>query len=419
MSPQELLDCIGAEDAGVLGGRRQSAHRLVDDRGTEGSDLIAAFPGHPLGERGAGGDRGGAAANFVSHFHRDSAFETGGEAQDVAAGRIGNFDGHGRGRELSHVARILKVIDQTFGIHARVCSNIGMVQVVAGILERDGRILICRRTPAQQHPLKWEFPGGKVEAGESPTAALARELEEELGIRAAASEEIARYEYEYPGKKPILLMFLRVTDFTGEPRNRIFHEMRWEPVECLGSFDFVEGDRRFLRILGSMATAIKMVEPAENEFLASLEAKSKKPSPFFRGMAHRPEVLKNFVPLYGAVMGPGTVERRVKELVYLTCSYANECAFCTWSHVAGGKKAGISDDEMRALQTEQDHGFSEPERAAIRYARELTRNAVADEERSALFDHFNDEQVVELTLVASMANFTNRFNNGLGIQPEE
>ena len=58
-----------------------------------------------------------------------------------------------------------------------------------------------------------------------------------------------------------------------------------------------------------MPTAIKMVEPAQNEFLAGLEAKSKKSSPFFRAMAHRPEALKNFVPFYGAVMGPGAVER--------------------------------------------------------------------------------------------------------------
>jgi len=162
-----------------------------------------------------------------------------------------------------------------------------------------------------------------------------------------------------------------------------------------------------------------MVEPAENEFLANLEAKTKKPSPFFRAMAHRPEVLKSFVPLYGAIMGQGAVDRRIKELVYLTCSYANECAFCTAAHVAGGKKAGITDDELRALQTEQDHGFAANERAAILYARELTQSAAGDESRDTLFEHFNDEQVVEITLVAAMANFTNRFNNGLTILPEE
>jgi uncharacterized peroxidase-related enzyme len=166
-------------------------------------------------------------------------------------------------------------------------------------------------------------------------------------------------------------------------------------------------------------TTIKMVDPAQNEFLTSLEAKSKRPSHFFRTMANRPEVLKNFVPLYGAIVGPGSVERRTKELVYLTCSYANECAYCTAHHMASGKKAGITAEEMQAIQTEQDHGFSQPERAAIQYARELTRTADAGDTRTALLEHFNDEQVVEITLVAAMANFTNRFNNGLGIQPEE
>ena len=162
-----------------------------------------------------------------------------------------------------------------------------------------------------------------------------------------------------------------------------------------------------------------MVEPAENEFLAGLEAKSKKSSPFFRAMANRPDVLKTFVPFYGAVVGPGSVDRRIKELVYLTCSYANECAFCTAAHVGSGKKAGITDDEMRALQTEQYHGFAPPERAAIEYALELTQSAAGEDTRNALFEHFNDEQVVEITLVAAMANFTNRFNNGLSVMPEE
>jgi len=101
-----------------------------------------------------------------------------------------------------------------------------MLQVVAAILEREGRILICRRTAQQSHPLKWEFPGGKVEPGETPDAALARELEEELAVSGAAGEEITRYEYCYPGKDPIELIFLRVTQFSGEPRNLIFHEVR-------------------------------------------------------------------------------------------------------------------------------------------------------------------------------------------------
>ena len=168
-----------------------------------------------------------------------------------------------------------------------------------------------------------------------------------------------------------------------------------------------------------MSPAVKPVEPAQNDYLAELEKKSGRPNHFFRTMAHRPEVLKRFVPLYAAVTGPGAVDRRTKELVYLAVSYANECPYCTAAHVASGKKAGITEEEMHAVQVEQDHGFTEPERAAIQYARELTRTAEADDTRDALLEHFSNEQIVEITLVAAMANFTNRFNNGLQLQPEE
>jgi uncharacterized peroxidase-related enzyme len=168
-----------------------------------------------------------------------------------------------------------------------------------------------------------------------------------------------------------------------------------------------------------MAAAVKPVDPSTNEFLAGLEAKSKKPSPFFRTMAHNAKALEQFVPFYTAVTGPGEADRRTKELVYLTCSFANRCAFCTAAHMASGRKAGVTEEEMRALQAGEDQGFSEAERAAIRYARELTQTATAADSRAALLEHFNDRQVVEITLVAAMANFTNRFNNGLVVLPEE
>jgi uncharacterized peroxidase-related enzyme len=167
-----------------------------------------------------------------------------------------------------------------------------------------------------------------------------------------------------------------------------------------------------------MATAIKMIDPQQDEFLASLETRAKRANHFFRTMANRPEVLKTFIPLYAAIVGPGSVERRVKELVYLTCSLTNHCAYCSAAHTASSKKAGITEDEVHAIQTEQDASFSAPERAVIRYARELTRAADAPKSRDELFAHFNHEQIVEITLVAAMANFTNRFNNGLMLQPE-
>jgi 8-oxo-dGTP diphosphatase len=122
-----------------------------------------------------------------------------------------------------------------------------MRQVVAAVIEREGRILICRRKADQPHPLKWEFPGGKVEPDEAPEQALTRELEEELGIRAAVGREITRYRFAYPAKSPIEPIFYRIRSYMGEPENRIFQEMRWEPPAGLTRFDFLEGDIEFIR----------------------------------------------------------------------------------------------------------------------------------------------------------------------------
>ena len=126
-----------------------------------------------------------------------------------------------------------------------------MIQVVAAIIEREGRILIGQRQATQSHPLKWEFPGGKVEPGESPEQALTRELEEELAIRNARGEELLRYDYEYPGKRAIKLIFFRVISYEGDPQNLIYRETRWEARDRLAAFDFVAGDRRFLERFAS------------------------------------------------------------------------------------------------------------------------------------------------------------------------
>jgi AhpD family alkylhydroperoxidase len=166
-----------------------------------------------------------------------------------------------------------------------------------------------------------------------------------------------------------------------------------------------------------MAIAIKRVEPADNEFLASLEARAKAPNSFLRAMANRPEVLKGFVPFYAAIAGPGAVERRLKSMLYLATSYANRCAFCIASNLPGARKAGLTELELEALEAARDDLFSPAERAALRYARELTNSAHPANTREELFNHFTHEQVVEITLVISMANFTNRFNNGLEILP--
>ncbi len=123
------------------------------------------------------------------------------------------------------------------------------LQVVAAVIERDGKVLICRRRADSSHPLKWEFPGGKVEPGEDPPAALARELHEELGIRAVIGAEVASFPYQYPGRAAILLRFFRVGEYAGEIVNRQFAEILWEEREKLPAYDFLAGDVAFVRDL--------------------------------------------------------------------------------------------------------------------------------------------------------------------------
>ena len=130
-----------------------------------------------------------------------------------------------------------------------------MTIVVAAVIERENRVLICRRKADQAHPLKWEFPGGKVEANETPVLALARELKEELGIRAEIGPLIADYEYAYPGRPPIRLIFFGVTKFGEQVENRVFEEIRWEKRERLPGYDFLEGDLDFVRVLAGNGPA--------------------------------------------------------------------------------------------------------------------------------------------------------------------
>lgn len=124
-----------------------------------------------------------------------------------------------------------------------------MTTVVAAVIERDGQVLIGQRPAGKRHALKWEFPGGKVEAGESPEIALRRELDEELGIQAAVGDRIADYEYAYPGREPIRLIFFAVREFAGALDNRVFEQIAWEARDRLPDYDFLEGDVDFVRAL--------------------------------------------------------------------------------------------------------------------------------------------------------------------------
>jgi len=123
-----------------------------------------------------------------------------------------------------------------------------MRSVVAAIMVReDGKILACQRTRHQPLPLKWEFPGGKIEEGEAPEAALVRELEEELGIRAQIGPLVSRFVHEYRNGRSVDLAFYHVTSYSGEIENRIFKEVRWVDRTELPALDFLEADIKLVR----------------------------------------------------------------------------------------------------------------------------------------------------------------------------
>ena len=126
-----------------------------------------------------------------------------------------------------------------------------MKQVVAALILKDGKVLVCQRTRHQSMPLKWEFPGGKIEDGEQPRDALRRELEEELGIDARVGEEVARIRHDYKNGGSVELRFYVVNEFTGELENRIFKDVRWAKRSELPKYDFLEADRELVKDLAT------------------------------------------------------------------------------------------------------------------------------------------------------------------------
>jgi 8-oxo-dGTP diphosphatase len=111
--------------------------------------------------------------------------------------------------------------------------------------------LIGQRRADQPMALQWEFPGGKIEAGESPEQALARELDEELGIQATIGPRVTRIRHNYRHGGAVDLQFFAVHEFSGEIVNRIFQQVRWTKLEDLPGYDFLAADRGLIRDLAA------------------------------------------------------------------------------------------------------------------------------------------------------------------------
>ena len=123
--------------------------------------------------------------------------------------------------------------------------------MAAALIVRGGQVLIGQRRPDQPMALLWEFPGGKIEQGESPEQALVRELDEELGIRAIIGPRVTRVRHNYRHGGAVDLQFFAVHEFSGELQNRIYHEVRWVRLEELPSYEFLAADRGLIRDLAA------------------------------------------------------------------------------------------------------------------------------------------------------------------------
>jgi 8-oxo-dGTP diphosphatase len=126
-------------------------------------------------------------------------------------------------------------------------------RVVAALMLRgegaERELFICQRRPDQPMGLKWEFPGGKIEPGETSEQALFRELQEELGIDAAIGERITTIHHTYRNGGAIEIEFFLVRSYSNELVNRIFEQMRWSPLSKLPEYDFLAADLTLIRDL--------------------------------------------------------------------------------------------------------------------------------------------------------------------------
>jgi len=116
------------------------------------------------------------------------------------------------------------------------------IVVVAGVIVRDGRVLVSRRLTGTHLAGRWEFPGGKCEPGETHEACLARELNEELGVtRLVIGPEIIVSEHAYPER--VVRLHFRWCAIADEPRGLLGQELRWVTRDDLPSLDLPEADR--------------------------------------------------------------------------------------------------------------------------------------------------------------------------------
>jgi 8-oxo-dGTP diphosphatase len=121
-----------------------------------------------------------------------------------------------------------------------------MTKVAVGILRKNGKILICQRKKGGRYELKWEFPGGKLENGETIEQCLRRELREELALEIYSIERIQTQSAHYKDGGMFSVSYCFISGFEGEPQNNIFEKIRWVTVDELKHMDMLDGNKPFI-----------------------------------------------------------------------------------------------------------------------------------------------------------------------------
>ena len=126
-----------------------------------------------------------------------------------------------------------------------------LIKVTAAIILKNKKVLIAQRSKDDRFKLKWEFPGGKIETGETSEECLKRELLEELSIQAGIGQLFLSVFHSYE-EFDIELQAYLVDHFSGKPKNNAHHILRWVSIAELGSFDFLEADILIIKKLQSI-----------------------------------------------------------------------------------------------------------------------------------------------------------------------
>lgn len=130
--------------------------------------------------------------------------------------------------------------------------KIEQIKVVAGLILKNNKLLICQRPNFKDHPLKWEFPGGKIKNDETNEEALIREINEELSINIINYEELISYNFNYKDlNKKVFIYFYLVNNFSGKVLNNFHKELKWIEIKDIREYDFLEGDLKIIDHISS------------------------------------------------------------------------------------------------------------------------------------------------------------------------